>query len=225
MVGRERSNYSPWIGDDICDRACAWRELSPYIRAELLTVQATDSAGYSHLMKRDYIEFNERSTAKGYLITFRCYGTWLHGDERGSVDRRYFNAYGAQKIKPDAEKEKTKSRLMRHEAFILGARERSIVEAAIKEVCLLRGYILLALNIRTNHIHLVVYSASGNPERIMNSFKAYSTRALRSAGLVNSERKLWSRHGSTRYLWTEEHVATAVDYVLNGQGDELPKFE
>jgi hypothetical protein len=39
-------------------------------------------------MKRDYIEFQGRSVAKGYLITFCCYGTWLHGDERGSVDRR-----------------------------------------------------------------------------------------------------------------------------------------
>jgi len=182
-------------------------------------------SGYRQVMKRDYIEFNERSTAKGYLITFRCYGTWLHGDERGSVDRRYFNAYGAEKIKPNAEKQRTKIRLMRHEPFMLGPRERSIVEAAIKEVCLVRGYIPLALNVRTNHIHLVVSSASGIPERIMDSFKAYSTKALRSAGLVNGERKLWSRHGSTRYLWTEEHVATAVDYVLHGQGDELPKFE
>ena len=22
-----------------------------------------------------------------YFITFTCYGNWLHGDERGSVDR------------------------------------------------------------------------------------------------------------------------------------------
>src|SRR5262249_42685946 len=28
-----------------------------------------------------------------YLITFRCYGTWLHGDERGSTDR-HRNQYG-----------------------------------------------------------------------------------------------------------------------------------
>jgi hypothetical protein len=33
-------------------------------------------------MKRDYIDFQDRSTPVGYLITFRCYGTWLHGDER-----------------------------------------------------------------------------------------------------------------------------------------------
>ena len=39
-------------------------------------------------MIRDYIEFQDRSTPLAYLITIRSYGTWLHGDERGSMDRR-----------------------------------------------------------------------------------------------------------------------------------------
>ena len=29
-----------------------------------------------------------------YLITVRCYGTWLHGDDRLSVDRHGLNIYG-----------------------------------------------------------------------------------------------------------------------------------
>ena len=33
-------------------------------------------------MKRDYIDFQDRSSPVGFLITFRCYGTWLHGFER-----------------------------------------------------------------------------------------------------------------------------------------------
>jgi trehalose/maltose transport system substrate-binding protein len=49
-------------------------------------------------MNRDYREFQDRSVALAYLITFRCYGTWLHGDIRGSVDRRYFNRFGTEKI-------------------------------------------------------------------------------------------------------------------------------
>ena len=40
-------------------------------------------------MKRDYIDFQDRSSPIGYLVTFRCYGTWLHGDERGSFDRHH----------------------------------------------------------------------------------------------------------------------------------------
>jgi hypothetical protein len=33
-----------------------------------------------------------------YLITIRTYGTWLHGDEKGSVDRHGFNTYGASRM-------------------------------------------------------------------------------------------------------------------------------
>jgi hypothetical protein len=44
-------------------------------------------------LKKDYIEFQQTDAPIGYLITFRSYGTWLHGDERGSVDRNH-RAYG-----------------------------------------------------------------------------------------------------------------------------------
>jgi REP element-mobilizing transposase RayT len=174
--------------------------------------------------KRDYIEFQERSIAKGYLITFRCYGTWLHGDERYSVDRRWYNKYGAEKIKPDEEKVAQKASMMKYENFLLGASERQVVEKAIREVCPFRGYGLFALNVRTNHAHIVT-SNSGKPERMMDSFKAYATKALRNAGLLATDAKAWSRHGSTKYLWTDDHISTAVEYVVNGQGGELPKFD
>ena len=175
-------------------------------------------------MARDYIEFQDRSAAIGYLITFRCYGTWLHGDERGSVDRRYFDRFGTPKIVPDAEKLKRRAGQLKTEPFALAAAERIIVEKAIREVCNVRGYALLALNVRTNHVHQVV-AGSGKPERMMDSFKAYSTKALRAAGLLEPDRRPWSRHGSTRYLWTDDHVSAAVDYVVNGQGDTLPTFD
>lgn len=32
-----------------------------------------------------------------YLITFRTYGTWLHGDERGSIDR-YHNTFRGPRV-------------------------------------------------------------------------------------------------------------------------------
>jgi REP element-mobilizing transposase RayT len=173
---------------------------------------------------RDYIEFQERSIAKAYLITFRSYGTWLHGDERGSVDRRYYNRYGEAKIKPDADATARKAKLMKSDAFFLGTAERRVVDDAIREVCGFRRYALFALSVRTEHAHIVVGN-SGKPERMMDSFKAYATKALRGAGLLGADVKAWSRHGSTRYLWTEEHIAKAVDYVIYGQGGELPEFD
>jgi len=45
-------------------------------------------------------DFDDNEFPLAYLISFRTYGTWLHGDPRGSVDRRTHNKYGTPKIPP-----------------------------------------------------------------------------------------------------------------------------
>jgi REP element-mobilizing transposase RayT len=90
----------------------------------------------------------------------------------------------------------------------------------VNGVCEHRKFLLRAINVRTNHAHTVV-SAMQKPEPILNAFKAYSTRALRRAGLISAGVKPWSRHGSTIYLWKERDIAKAIEYVMHGQGDEL----
>ncbi len=175
-------------------------------------------------MKRDHIEFQERSHPIGYMITIRCYGTWLHGDERGSVNRRSHNKIGTPKLRVNVHLVNSDRRSLKNSPFMLDAQCRVAVESAIREVCVVRGFGLVAINVRTNHAHTVVASSSP-PEPIMNAFKSYATRRLRERGLVGASDRVWSRHGSTRYLWTEEHVASAVEYVINGQGAELPRFD
>src|SRR5712691_1996686 len=34
-------------------------------------------------------DFDDNEFPQAYLITFRCYGTWSHGDERGSMRRKH----------------------------------------------------------------------------------------------------------------------------------------
>ena len=44
--------------------------------------------------------WNDTDIALAYLITFRSYGTWLHGDDRGSIDR-FHNRYKSPYIPPN----------------------------------------------------------------------------------------------------------------------------
>jgi hypothetical protein len=37
---------------------------------------------------------------------------------------------------------------------------------------------------------------------------------------MRPNKKLLARHGSRPYFWTEEDLERAIDYVLNGQGNE-----
>jgi REP element-mobilizing transposase RayT len=93
------------------------------------------------------------------------------------------------------------------------------VQDAIREVCDEGKYTLHAVNARSNHVHSVV-TASCKPEHVLNSFKSYATRKLREASLLDEGIRPWARHGSTPYLWTEDDLRAAIDYVINGQGDE-----
>ena len=167
--------------------------------------------------------WDDNEAPLAYLITFRTYGTWLHGDERTSIDRHGKNVYGAPKVLPSRNLNAMMEENQAEKSFLLDGSCRSVVERAIREVCVLRGYNLLAINVRTNHGHSVVAS-SRKPEIVMNAFKSNATRELRAANLVSAGQPVWARGGSTRYLWKPGHVDGAIDYVLYGQGDDLPNF-
>jgi REP element-mobilizing transposase RayT len=104
------------------------------------------------------------------------------------------------------------------ESFLQDKKSRRIVDSSIREVCISRGYSLYAINVRTNHVHVVI-SAQTKPEKVINTIKSYATRKLRAAGSVGEYEKVWSRGGSRKYLWKNQDVERAMDYVLYGQGD------
>jgi REP element-mobilizing transposase RayT len=107
--------------------------------------------------------------------------------------------------------------------FIFNDQMRRVVDGAIRELCGRRGYGLKALNVRTNHAH-VVLSAAQKPERIVDALKANATKALREIGLISVDTKVWSRGRSRRYLWKPRHISAAIEYTLYGQGDfEMPE--
>lgn len=160
---------------------------------------------------------------EAYLITFRTYGTWLHGDDRGSIDREH-NCPGEALLQPNRGLLGYRTQQLRHGAVTLDARCRAAVEQTIREVCRHRNWPLQALNVRSNHVHVVVAAAT-KPERIMNSFKSWATRRLREAQLIGPNTKLWSRHGSTRYLWNQNALEAACLYTEDGQGENLALHE
>jgi REP element-mobilizing transposase RayT len=170
-----------------------------------------------------HFDWDDNEFPLAYLITFRTFGTWLHGDERGSMDRHGKNIYGTERIAPNTEFKSRMRENLDEPEFLLNGKQRSTVEKAIRHVCEFRGYVLIAINVRTNHVHIVI-SAAAKPETIINAFKSNATRELRAAGLVGKDKSVWSRGGSRRYLWKPHHVEAAVSYVVSGQGDDLPNF-
>jgi REP element-mobilizing transposase RayT len=154
-----------------------------------------------------------------YFITFRSYGTWLHG-RSGSVDRSH-NTYGTPRLPPNQQRLRYNQGLLSQSPVKLSTRARAAVESAVRETCEIRKWGLWAFNIRTNHVHTVV-SANCEAEFVLIALKANATRKMRETGCWRSERTPWVRRGSKRYLWNEKSLLNAIAYVLYDQGEPLP---
>ena len=157
--------------------------------------------------------------ALAYLITFTTYGARLHGSAKGSVDDEH-NVYGTPFIETDSERERRSKKTMTDLAYTMTPAEREIVRYAIVDLATERHWLLLAVHVRSNHVHIVV-SAEREPERIMSDLKARASRDLSVAGFDNSARRRWTRHGSTRHLFDEEHIEAAIRYALDEQGERM----
>jgi REP element-mobilizing transposase RayT len=168
--------------------------------------------------------WNDTDIPLGYLITFRCYGTWLHGDERGSVDREH-RRYKTPYASANENRHRHNLNSLKGNPVLLSAAQRASTEKAISETCAYRSWRLLACSVRTNHVHTVVSIGSKKPELALNAFKANATRQMREDGCWQLPHSPWVERGSKRYLWNERSLALAVEYVLYGQGDALPEFD
>ncbi len=164
--------------------------------------------------------WDDNTKPLAYFITFRTYGSWLWGDERGSIDRYHNKFRGPRvpvsRVRQDQHRSKLKSRPSR-----LNRSQRKTVAASIENVCKHRAWRLLALSVRSNHIHIVVEIGDASPDHALRDFKAYATRALRDAQEWPHSHSPWVDGGSKRFLWKRSSVEGACAYVIYEQGDHI----
>lgn len=176
-----------------------------------------------HYPRRDHGMANRPAADRmRYFITFACYGARLDGDESGSVDRDH-NLFGNRLLEPDERRAAAERRSMNQPPYELDCSRRAVVLEAIRGVCRVRGWNLLAVHVRSNHVH-VILECEVSPEKAINDFKAHASRALNGLQRDGSGRRRWARHGSTRWLWKDQDVREAIRYVIEEQGEPMALF-
>lgn len=84
-------------------------------------------------MTSPHRESNDDRIPLAYFITFRAYGTWLHGDERGSVDR-FHNTFGSPRLRPNPLRRNYECRMLKRPPVYLSKNRRAELSAAIDYV-------------------------------------------------------------------------------------------
>ncbi len=151
-----------------------------------------------------------------FFITFRTYGTWLHGDPRGSVDR-FHNRYGIPKLPPNKMRQQYETGLLKRKPVLLTVKQREAAADGIREICKKRNWCLWVVNVRTNHAHAVV-TASCDSKKVRAALKASATKVMRERRCWCGSQSPWADKGSRIRLNTRKHLIAAIVYVQYDQG-------
>ena len=144
------------------------------------------------------------------LITWTTYGTWLPGDQRGWRGRNN----GPQP--PNSRLKQWCRHKMTGDTVLLREHDRKAVEDACREHCEHRGWYLLAVSARTNHVHVVVI-ADRHPQTVRDQLKANCTRRLRNQHRPLLAKRTWTRGGDCAALNKTSEIEAAMRYVLEAQ--------
>jgi REP element-mobilizing transposase RayT len=160
--------------------------------------------------------------ARHWLLTWRTYGTWLPGDERGFIgpvvtalgNREIHNTPGTPMDEPAPRLRDYARSVMRASPVLLDTAHAADLFSQLQETAAVRGWELLAVAVLTNHLHLVVRVA-GDPEgsTILRDFKSYTSRRLNRVYGPRPGGSWWSESGSRRILKDELAIRGAIHYV------------
>jgi REP element-mobilizing transposase RayT len=145
-----------------------------------------------------------------FLLTWTAYGTWLPGDERGWHRKGVADSQAGNPLFVEMAASK-----LREPPFTLGESHRRLVDATIRRHCEVRGWVLHAVNARSNHVHVVVTAPGYPPERVAEQFKAWCTRRLKEH--EPGRQRYWTEGGSCRWIHRQVDLEAAVVYVTEAQ--------
>ncbi len=158
-----------------------------------------------------------------WLLTWRTYGTWLPGDERGFVDpvvdeqghRAIHNIPGTPVDADNPQLRAYAQGVMKGEPVYLTAEQAPVLLGQFQETATYRGWELLVVAVLSNHVHLIVgVPGDPDPADLLRDFKSYGSRRLNRRWGTPKNGSWWSESGSRRRLKAEENVREAIQYVL-----------
>ena len=95
----------------------------------------------------------------------------------------------------------------------LSEEQQKIVRDAIEYCCSYHDWYIHALEVLSNHVHIVVTARKIKPEDIASALKAAASKMLHRHGGISQDTKIWTRNASERYLFQDDDLRNAISYV------------
>ncbi|QDU94875.1 Transposase IS200 like protein [Lignipirellula cremea] len=146
-----------------------------------------------------------------YFITWTVYGTHLQGDSDGWRRR----SRGQQNPQPRLQR--WRAERLKHEIVLLSPADRTAVTESCHQHCRRRDWKLWEINVRSNHLHLVVTATGYAGTTVRDQLKANATRAVREHAALFRDRPVWTSGGDWRCVNTDADLDAVCLYVREAQ--------
>lgn len=101
--------------------------------------------------------------------------------------------------------------------ILLNHDQRDLVASVIREHSNIRGWMLHAVSVRSNHVHVVVSAKATPPKQVRDQLKANGTRVLRIGTQPLTNERVWTKGGDIEFIDTDKDLERAVQYVVQAQ--------
>jgi REP element-mobilizing transposase RayT len=151
------------------------------------------------------------SAPLAYHITFGTYGTRLHGDERGTVDRRH-NRPGEPILGGNDCWRQADRSLLRFDPVLLTLRQRSHAEVIVPEICRKGGWRYHLAAAQPDHIHALI-SADADGKIVRRLLKRWLSQELSKFWPLLEEQAWWAESGSVKWIWNNDYFRNVWNYI------------
>lgn len=147
----------------------------------------------------------------GYFLSWGTYGTRLHGDPRGTVDRTNTER-GDPVLGPDQERWEYERAKMRFSPVVLTREQRLFAESKIPEICE-RGFWKYHTSAAApDHVHVILTSEQ-EPKTIRRIIKRWLGQSMSGNWPLEQGATWWAECGSIKWLIDAPYFANATGYV------------
>jgi len=147
-----------------------------------------------------------------YHLTFGTYGTRLHGDPRGTVDRSH-NRPGEPIIGADPAWWSREAASLRFPPVYLTLDQRRFAEATLPDICARGGWTHLICSAGPDHVHTLL-STAAEGAAVRRWLKRWLGEALSRRWPLPQGQSWWAEGGSVKWVWTQDYLDNVYEYIL-----------